>query len=420
MNLQTSSLEEIIKKFQDIRKTSENLCSPLKIEDYVVQAAIDVSPPKWNLGHTTWFFETFILQKYLPDYKVYHPRYSFLFNSYYDNVGERVQRINRGLVTRPTVEEVYEYRAYVDEKMLLFFEKYPQVAEEITEVIELGLNHEQQHQELFLTDLKFNLYQNPLFPAYIEKEIPQNTASILMQFLNVPAGFYTIGYKGKDFHFDNEKGVHQVYLHDFKIANRLVSNAEYMEFMNAGGYQDFNFWYSEAWAWIQENKVDAPLYWEKVDGKWQHFTLHGLQPIDPHAPVTHMSLFEADAYARWKGKRLATEFEWEVAAQKFEPEVQGSSHFMDNEFYHPIQNIPNQFLGNTWEWTNSAYLPYPFFKKAEGAIGEYNGKFMINQMVLRGGSCTTPRNHIRHTYRNFFHPHLRWQFTGIRLAEYVE
>lgn len=420
MNFQdTPTLSKTLEDFQNARKTTEKLCSPLQTEDYVVQAILDVSPPKWNLGHTTWFFETFILKEMLPNYQVFHPKYSFLFNSYYNNIGERVDRINRGLITRPTVEEVYEYRHYVEEQMIVFFENYPELAEKVESFMRLGINHEQQHQELFLTDLKYTFFQNPLFPTYLEKEIPQNTNASAIEYLEVPAGLYQIGYEGSDFHFDNEKGLHQVYLHDFKIANRLINNAEYLEFMQDNGYQNFNHWLSEAWVWVEENSITSPLYWKKMDNEWYHFTLHGLQKIDPLAPVTHISLFEADAFASWKGMRLATEFEWEVAGRKFDPTGQANAHFMDNEIYEPYQNEANQFLGNTWEWTNSAYLPYPFFKTAEGAVGEYNGKFMMSQMVLRGGSCTTPQNHIRHTYRNFFHPHLRWQFTGIRLAQHI-
>ncbi len=379
----------LLDTYNHIRKRTEEICNPLNTEDYIPQPVNFVSPPKWHLAHTSWFFEEFILKKHLPDYKVFDEDFCFLFNSYYNNVGERTFRADRGNITRPTVAQVYEYRAYIDMHMQLLLQlKDPQVHE----LVELGLNHEQQHQELLITDLKYILSGNPLFPVYDEDVEWENQKDSATGFTSFNEGVYEIGFNDESFSFDNEHGRHKVYLEEFEIANALVTNREFMEFMDAGGYSNFNLWLDEGWAWVNQNNIDAPLYWHKINGQWKQFTLAGLQDIDPDAVVTHISFYEASAYAEWKKMRLPTEFEWEAAAHKLE-------------------------WGKRWEWTNSAYLPYPRFKKPEGAIGEYNGKFMINQMVLRGASCATAENHSRITYRNFFHPDERWQFTGIRLVK---
>jgi ergothioneine biosynthesis protein EgtB len=395
----------------------------LNIEDYVVQPVVDVSPPKWHLGHTTWFFENFILGPKKQGYQLFNKQYCFVFNSYYETVGNRVLRTDRGNLTRPSVEEIINYRNYVDEHMLDFLNNLKNCPKELGELIELGLQHEQQHQELLFYDIKYILGHNPLFPAY-QKEIPANdniTSVPSLSYLEVEQGNYQIGTDSNDFHFDNEEGKHQVYLHDFAIANRLISNGEYLEFMESGGYESFQYWLSEGWAWVSENKKKSPLYWHRIEGKWHYYTLQGLKELRLNEPVAHISLFEADAYAKWKDMRLANEFEWEIACKTNQSQVPNAANFVEKELYGPTYSVDNyQFYGDLWEWTNSAYLPYPYFKISPGAIGEYNGKFMINQMVLKGGSYVTPKDHIRPTYRNFFHPHLQWQFAGIRLAKYLD
>jgi len=381
----------LVEEYLQIRKYSEQICEPLQTEDYVVQPIADVSPPKWHLGHTTWFFETFILKPFSVNYQVYNDEYNFVFNSYYETVGNRVIRTDRGNLSRPSVNEIYQYRAYVDEAMVKFLATT--LTDEVKELLILGFNHEQQHQELLLTDIKYILGNNPLFPTYSKNQKEVLTVSeIEPGFINISEGIYEIGYAGKDFSFDNELNRHKVYLHDFSISKTLVSNVEFIEFISAGGYENFNFWHAEGWDWVKNNNISAPMYWHLIDGKWFNYTLAGLLPIDLTAPVSHISYYEAYAFASWKGMRLPTEFEWEIAAEHFN-------------------------WGERWEWTESAYLPYPGFSKAPGAIGEYNGKFMVNQKVLRGASIATPENHSRITYRNFFHPHLRWQYTSIRLVK---
>ncbi|KQR67360.1 ergothioneine biosynthesis protein EgtB [Pedobacter sp. Leaf176] len=380
----------LAEKYLSIRKYSEQICEPLQTEDYVVQPVVDVSPPKWHLGHTTWFFETFILKAFAPGYQVYNEDYNFVFNSYYETIGNRVIRTDRGNLSRPGVSEVYQYRKYVDEAMAEFLTQ--ELDAEVYELIILGFNHEQQHQELLLTDIKFILGNNPLFPAYHAEKTESGAASSENEgFLTISEGIYEIGYSGSDFCFDNELNRHKVYLNQFSISQTLVTNQEFMAFMDDGGYQNFNYWHAEGWDWVNSNHIVSPMYWHKIDGKWFNYTLQGLKAIDLNATLTHVSYYEAYAFSCWKGMRLPTESEWEVAAQQFN-------------------------WGERWEWTESAYLPYPGFSKAPGAIGEYNGKFMVNQKVLRGASVATPEGHSRITYRNFFHPHLRWQYTGIRLA----
>lgn len=381
----------LAEKYLSIRNYSKQICAPLQTEDYVVQPIADVSPPKWHLGHTTWFFETFILKPHASQYQIFNEDYNYVFNSYYETIGNRVIRTDRGNLSRPSVNEVYQYRAYVDEAMLNFLAC--EITDEVKDLLILGFNHEQQHQELLLTDIKFILGNNPLFPVYdLNKEEVLNLPEEEIGMLKVSEGVYEIGYDGADFCFDNELNRHKVYLNEFTISNTLVSNKNFMEFIAAGGYQNFSFWHAEAWDWVKTNQINAPMYWHEIDGKWLNYTLRGLFEINGSHPVTHISYYEAYAYASWKGMRLPTEFEWEIAAQKFN-------------------------WGERWEWTESAYLPYPGFNKAPGAIGEYNGKFMVNQKVLRGASIATPKAHSRITYRNFFQPNLRWQYTGIRLAK---
>ncbi len=380
---------KLLDRFNTIRQYTEKLCEPLQPEDYVPQPVVDVSPPKWHLGHTTWFFETFVLLPNLNGYQRFDEGFPYIFNSYYEGAGKRISRDTRGNLTRPATQKVYEYRAYVNEHMGKLLKQG--VSPKLAEVIELGLQHEQQHQELFLTDLKYILGINPLFPIF-NKSLLQEKITQPANWITVEEGVYEIGYKGDDFCYDNELGVHKVYIHEFEIADQYVTTGEYLEFMLEGGYTDYRHWLSEGWGWVNEYEIEAPFYWHKKDSKWFRYTLGGLQPVDPDEPITHISLYEADAFARWKGMRLPTEFEWEVAS-------------------------PQLNHGLLWEWTNSAYLPYPGYQKAPGAIGEYNGKFMINQMVLRGGSVTSPPGHVRPTYRNFFHPDKQWQFTGIRLVK---
>jgi ergothioneine biosynthesis protein EgtB len=382
-------------RYSEIRKYTEDICEPLKTEDYVVQPVVDVSPPKWHIGHVTWFFETFILKPYAKNYKEFNPNFNYVFNSYYENAGARVIRTDRGNLSRPTVQEIYSYRHYVDVAMDNFLGQ--DLSRELEELILIGFNHEQQHQELLLTDIKYILGNNPLFPAYQNKENSKptnnsNSFSAQKDFIKMEEGIYEIGFDGDGFCFDNELKRHRVFLEKFSISPALVTNEEYMEFMNAGGYRNFNYWHSDGWAWVNQNQISAPMYWHLIDGKWHNYILNGLNPVELKEPVCHVSFYEAFAYASWKGKRLPTEFEWEAAADKFN-------------------------WGRRWEWTESAYLPYPGFAKAHGAIGEYNGKFMVNQKVLRGASDVTSPGHSRKTYRNFFQPNLRWQYTGIRLAQ---
>jgi ergothioneine biosynthesis protein EgtB len=378
--------------YKNVRRRTEEICSHLQTEDYVVQPVVDVSPPKWHIGHVTWFFETFILKPYFMGYQEYNPDYNYVFNSYYETVGNRVIRTDRGNLSRPTVIEIYSYRKYVDDAMENFL-SCGELSSEVKELMILGFNHEEQHQELLLTDIKYILGNNPLFPAYSHDYVsPKADVIENAQFIKINEGVYEVGFNGEGFCFDNELNRHKVYLNAFEISPNLVTNAEYLEFINAGGYHDFRHWHAAGWDWVNTNKVEAPMYWHNIDDKWFNYTYHGLQPITLHEPVTHISYYEAYAYASWKGLRLPTEFEWETAATRFK-------------------------WGQRWEWTESAYLPYPGFAKAPGAIGEYNGKFMVGQKVLRGASEVTSPNHSRVTYRNFFQPELRWQFTGIRLAK---
>ncbi|MDQ0594281.1 ergothioneine biosynthesis protein EgtB [Chryseobacterium ginsenosidimutans] len=387
----SNSVKDWTKIYSQIRQHSVDICEPLEIEDYVVQPIIDVSPPKWHLGHTTWFFETFILIPNVPDYEVFDKQYNFVFNSYYETVGARVIRTDRGNLSRPSVSDIYKYRKYVDEKMQDFLQSHS-MNESIEPLLELGLNHEQQHQELLMTDIKYILGHNPLFPVYKKENIEHSESVFPSKMIEFSEGIYEIGFEGEGFCFDNELGRHKVYLNDFQISDQLVTNGEYLEFMKAEGYSDFRHWHAEGWDWVKQNSMKSPLYWHLIDGEWMHYTLNGLQEINLDQPLCHVNFFEASAFASWKGMRLPTEAEWEAASHHFD-------------------------WGKRWEWTNSAYLPYPGFKKEAGAVGEYNGKFMVNQTVLRGASVATPVGHSRNTYRNFFPTNLQWQFTGIRLAK---
>ncbi len=384
------STETLVDFFLETREHTEDICQPIEIEDYVVQPIVDVSPPKWHLGHTTWFFEEFILKKYDKDYTVFDDDFSFVFNSYYETVGKRVIRADRGNLSRPSVKKVYDYRHHVTNALNQLLSKNDN--EDILDVLEIGIHHEKQHQELLLTDIKYILGNNPLLPKYSDFFKEHTTKTHEQQWISMEEGTYKIGHDSPEFCFDNELGRHKVYLQNYQISNSLVTNSEYLDFINCDGYKRFDLWHAEGWDWVQQGKINAPLYWHLIDANWHNYTLNGLSKIDLDAPVNHISYFEAFAFAQFKGCRLPTEFEWEVAQGHFE-------------------------WGQRWEWTESAYLPYPGYKKVDGALGEYNGKFMVNQKVLRGSSMATANKHARPTYRNFFQTDLRWQFTGIRLAK---
>ena len=401
--------------FSAIRRTSLELCAPLAVEDHSLQAMPDASPAKWHLAHTTWFFETFLLSEYLPEYKTVNPAFRNLFNSYYNAVGDRPLRTMRHVLSRPSLDDVRAYRLHVDEAMERLLGQ--DLSGEVLDLVALGLNHEQQHQELIVTDVKYGLAANPLHPAYRPgAAIVEAKAAPALQWTSFPGGVYSVGFTGDGFAFDNEGPQHSVWVTPFRVASRLVTNGEYMEFMRDNGYDTASLWLSDGWDAVRTNQWNAPLYWELRDAEWWHFTLEGMQRVNPAEPVCHVSYYEADAFARWAGARLATEFEWEVASDACAVE----GNFAESGKLSPEiaaeGGLLSQMFGDVWEWTASAYLPYPGFQPAAGAVGEYNGKFMCNQMVLRGGSCATPRSHIRRTYRNFFPPHARWQFMGIRLA----
>jgi ergothioneine biosynthesis protein EgtB len=385
MNTQT----HIKTQFNQVRKHSVDLCEPLNIEDYSVQATEFVSPPKWHLAHSTWFWEAFVLSKYFPDYEIFNPNFSYLFNSYYNHVGDRVLRPMRGLMTRPSVAEVLEYRNHINAHMNTLLES--KLNEDLLNLIEIGLQHEEQHQELLIYDIKYILGHQVGFPKYNSEFVPKKL--ILNQlYIHIEEGLYEIGHQGNGFCFDNELGRHKVYLEAFEIAREPVSNEDYLEFINAGGYNNFEYWHDEGWQWVLKNQISSPLYWHQINGNWHEYDLNGLEKLNLKQAVKHISFYEASAFAEWKRQRLPTEAEWEIAANQLN-------------------------IGHNWEWTQSAYLPYPRYQKASGALGEYNGKFMINQMVLKGASTVTPPNHSRITYRNFFHPNMRWQYAGLRLVK---
>jgi ergothioneine biosynthesis protein EgtB len=423
-------------RYESVRGFTTALCRPLAVEDTVVQSMPDVSPTKWHLAHTSWFFETFLLASQ-PDYRPFHPQFGYLFNSYYQAVGERHARPQRGLLSRPTLAEIADYRAHVDASVLtLLRQRAGDLPRDLAETLELGLQHEQQHQELILTDIKHVFASNPLRPAY--RDVPSSTLHAPRSTLptrgrepgagsgptdawrSYPEGIYAIGHEGDGFAFDNEAPRHRVFLGAFRIGTRAVTNEEYRAFMEDGGYRHPELWLSDGWNVVCERGWEAPLYWEREEGGWRQMTLVGMQEVEPSEPVCHVSFYEADAFARWAGARLPTEAEWEATAA----EAPAAGNLAEEGFFHP-QPAPGdpsalrQFYGDVWEWTGSAYRPYPGYRPWKGALGEYNGKFMSGQMVLRGGSCATPRSHIRATYRNFFPPDARWQFSGIRLAQDV-
>jgi ergothioneine biosynthesis protein EgtB len=407
------------------RKQSLHLAAPLSPEDQVVQAMEDASPTKWHLAHVTWFFETFVLQPHLPGYRVFDEKFNFCFNSYYESQGERQPRPRRGLLTRPSSAEVLAYRAHVDEALHALFTRGVDPAGEIARLVEVGINHEQQHQELLLTDILALFAQSPLRPAYREgRHLRGCTKVSAVSYISYDGGIREAGHPGDGFHWDNEAPRHNVLIHPFRLADRLVSNAEWLEFMRADGYANAALWLADGWAVVNRDGWHAPNYWEKRSGEWHQMSLRGLQPIDPAAPVCHISYYEADAYARFVGKRLPREFEWEIAAAGLPTtgNTLGSGALCPQTApEHPAGTCdrPRQMFGDVWEWTQSAYLPYPGYRPPVGALGEYNGKFMVSQQVLRGASCVTPDGHSRATYRNFFYPQQRWQFMGLRLAEDV-
>lgn len=419
--LSTSKAGRVLESLLHTRACSVSLVEGLSDADCTVQSMPDASPAKWHLAHTTWFFEEFILTPHLPGYRVFDPAFRYLFNSYYDTVGPRHPRPQRGLLTRPALEQILAFRAHVDAAL----QKLPPGAAP-TALLDLGLHHEQQHQELLLTDLLHLFAQNPLHPAYrpLPGPLPAGRTPDALRWLRFSGGLTEIGHAGEGFAFDNEGPRHRVWLDDFALAHRPVCNADWLDFIADDGYATPTLWLADGWRWVQEQGIRAPAYWQAHDDGFhtEAMTLHGLQPLLPQAPVCHLSFYEADAYARWAGARLPTEFEWEAAAGRQALSAATPPQFADHPWRLPLpmggapESDLQDFWGGVWEWTASAYLPYPGFRPTPGAVGEYNGKFMSGQMVLRGGSCATPPGHLRPTYRNFFYPHQRWQYTGLRLA----
>ena len=415
-NIGISKKHTLHDRFRTIRESSMRITARLTAEDQMLQSMPDASPAKWHLAHTTWFFETFILLPNLSGYKPFDPRFQHLFNSYYKQLGSHPYRGSRGLMARPTLEQVQAYRSHVETALLSYLDD---ANENALSLVEIGLQHEQQHQELILTDVKHGLWSGPLRPEPIANSHSKHFASPI-EWIDFEGGIHSVGHEGDGFAFDNESPRHDVLLRPYRLASRPVTNAEYLEFMQDGGYRRPELWLSDGWDAVNAQGWNAPLYWELRDGQWWHFTLNGmnsgLKEVDPAEPVCHISFYEADAYARWADSRLPTEEEWEIAAGRHPS--RGS--FMDDDLFHPRPATGNglqQMFGDIWEWSASAYLAYPGFKPAPGLVGEYNGKFMCNQFVLRGGSCATPSSHIRASYRNFFPPHARWQFSGVRVAQ---
>ena len=412
-------------RYAEVRARTLALAEPLSEADCQAQSMPDASPTKWHLAHVTWFFETFVLERHEAGFKPFHPAFRMLFNSYYQGVGEPFPRPQRGLVTRPALAEVKAYRAAVDERMAALLRRA--ATGELAQLVELGLQHEQQHQELILTDIKHLLACSPLAPAYHGSWPLAPVAPVRQRWLDFEGGVTQIGHRGDGFAFDNEKPRHAVLLAPFALADRLVTHGEWADFVDAGGYREPRWWLAAGWDWLRAQRIDSPLYWRRDGARWQVFTLHGLVPLDPHTPVAHVSLYEADAYARWRAAhdgapiRLPTEAEWEHVAERHEAQALEHGNFAESGALHPMPVAralpgPMQLLGDVWEWTTSGYQGYPGFRPWQGAVGEYNGKFMVNQYVLRGGSCATPASHIRTSYRNFFPADARWQFSGVRLA----
>ena len=405
-------------RYRSIRQVTLALAAPLSAEDCAIQSMPDASPVKWHLAHTTWFFETFVLEPHLSRYRLFEPAFRVLFNSYYNAVGDKHPRPQRGMLSRPGIEEVLAYRRHVDEAMLGLLAE-DRLPAGLDGLIELGLHHEQQHQELILTDVKHMLSRNPLKPAYRKERTFSHGPAREPRWIGFEGGLYDIGHCGPSFCFDNELPRHRIWLYPFQIASRPVTNGDFIDFIEDGGYRRPDLWLAMGWDMRAGGGWQAPQYWERRDGQWHVFTLHGEVPMDPNAPVCHVSLFEAEAFARWANARLPTEAEWEIAAR----DAPIAGNFLESGALRPLamrtdaaDGMLAQAYGDVWEWTRSEYAPYPGFRAAAGAVGEYNGKFMCNQYVLRGGSCATPATHIRATYRNFFPPEARWQFSGLRLA----
>jgi len=409
------SREALSYSYKQLRELTNILVTPLSVEDQQIQSMNDASPTKWHLAHTSWFFETFILKDYLKNYLPHKKNYDYLYNSYYQSLGPQYLRSDRGVISRPTVEKIMKYREWIDEKILECIASVDDVSyEAVYSLVTLGINHEQQHQELLLTDIKHAFSLNPVYPKYKDCKRANNSQNDI-KWIPFDEGKYRIGYEGLNFSYDNEGPAFDYLLQPFELASRLITNREYIAFILDGGYEKPGFWLSDGWYWVKNENIKSPLYWKKEGDQWYYYTLGGFLPVDLDEPVSHVSFYEADAYARWVGNRLPTEFEWEVAC----PNPIAEKHLLDIDYLHPRAASENgivQMIGDVWEWTSSPYTGFPRFNPVQGPIGEYNGKFMCNQLVLKGGSCVTPLQHIRSTYRNFFSPGTRWQFCGIRLA----
>ena len=410
-----ASPDVLAERFEAVRALTRDIAAPLSDADATIQPHPDASPAKWHLAHSTWFFETFVLRDHVPGFSLFDPRWPFLFNSYYEGEGERHARVRRGMISRPALDEVYAYRAHVDRALV---EALPGLAPAVRDLVELGLNHEEQHQELMLMDMLATFAENPLLPAVWSPRPAPAVPVGAIEWVPGRTGVIQIGHSGGGFAFDSEGPRHETLLRPHALADRLVTNGEWLRFMEEGGYSRPELWLSDGWSWVRENGIEAPLYWQRDDSGWMRFGLDGLRPVAPAEPVCHVNYYEADAFARWAGARLPTEAEWEAAASELDP---ASGNQLDEA--GPVRPQPpvgsglQQMFGDVWEWTMSAFLPHPSFTPAEGTVGEYNGKFMCGQFVLKGASCGTPRGHSRASYRNFFYPHQRWQFSGFRLAK---
>ena len=405
----------LITEYQRVRNYTEQFCTPLATDDFQIQSIVQTSPPKWHIAHVTWFFESFVLPHFQPSYTAFDPNFDFIFNSYYYTHGSMHPRPQRGLLSRPTLDEVFSFRRYVDEKMLQLMSSVEESQwEELAFRVVLGLNHEEQHQELLLMDIKHNFSANPLKPAYRADLQPTSGETPSVNWLEQEGGLVSIGHQGEGFAYDNETPRHQTLMQPHRLADRFVTNGEYLEFIEDSGYANPALWLSDGWSLLQRDPKHHPLYWEKREGQWWQFTLGGMRPLNPHEPVCHINYYEADAFARWAGKRLPLEAELETVLEQ-QP-ITGN--FANSDLLHPAPaKASGQWFGDLWAWTSTPYCAYPGFKPLAGSMGEYNGKFMSNQMVLKGGCCVTPADHTRSSYRNFFYPDERWAFTGLRLAE---